>query len=231
MHLPQEDNRAKAVSLGFALPILLVCAGLFVGCGSTSDGTEEPRSVESVSRNGVDNAGSNKANLTSYRECQSCLAIARSADRFVRALASDHAGRAKKATSGRFSWFSIDAPPSVVPGFDGYEHFVASSPNRFVQFKRRSGALSLRLKAVALASKPTERSRYSDIAFSGLVVGQPELEMGGKGAMNRDGTVRAWSMGVKGDGTPYPKQGGVCGARIQRPVLATTRAGIGVCLQ
>lgn len=165
--------------------------------------------------------------------CSSFRSVTRVADQFTNALAEPGLRTIRPLVKGRFEWFSIGAPQTIVPSLTRVDHFTAFSPKRFLHFKRRNGAIPVKLNAVGLLVQPkSDDRRYSDFAYSGRVIGRPKLSddlfMGGKGAINCDGTVRVWSMFIA-ERSSYPP-GRVCGPRSHRKVLGRVNR-VDFCLQ
>ena len=175
--------------------------------------------------------------------CVSPSSAAAEAVGFTSGLAQAGAAQVEADVAGTFQWFSLDAPPAIVPRVAddphfamrqrNFGHFAAFTPSKFIRFKVRMGSLPVRLTAVAIARLGAKAGGqgYTDFAYSGRVVGHApwrrELQMVGKGAINCDGTLRIWSMGIIGGSTPWPRQAGVC---KERRVVARV-AGTRVCWQ
>jgi hypothetical protein len=174
--------------------------------------------------------------------CASDKRVAAAAAAFTNSLASPGVDDVAAFTSGEFIAFSIFAPIRLVPEIKRYRRvdrqngfFVATrTPARLLKFKHQVGTLPLKLGSLAIASRGVKRrdgGRYADFGYSGRVRGQApwrrKLQLQGKGAINCDGTVLIWNMGIVGGVTGQSRQAGIC---KNRRVLTVTH-GVRVCRQ
>ena len=197
-----------------AIPIWLIGAIVVLGATRATAGDIPPAVVSGASED---------------LACGSPESAASEAVAFTDGLAQTGSEQIEADVGGDFEWFSLDAPPALVPRVQNdphfemrqrnFGHFVAFGPSKLVRFKKRMGGLPVKLGAVAIARVGAKAGgqRYADFAYSGRVLGRAawrrELQMVGKGAINCDGTLRVWSMGIVGGSTPWPRQSGVCNER------------------
>lgn len=175
--------------------------------------------------------------------CSSDEAVASTVAGFASALAIPGSEKLRPYLEGTFLWWSTGAPTSLVPRLNGdpryrsvtrtYGGYAAYSPRKLLRFKRRIESLPLEIGAVAIARRGAmaEGERYADFAYSGTILGNAKwrraLGFRGKGAINCDGTIRAWSMVIVGPPTPYRRTANVCN---RRPPTTRTQA-VKVCRQ
>lgn len=168
--------------------------------------------------------------------CVSYSSAAAEAIAFTDGLADRGTAQIEADVTGTFEWYSIDAPMSLVPRMKhdrryrktgrNFGHYVAYSPRRLLRFKQKVGSVPVKLGAIAFVGlgRDFDGERIADFSYSGRVLGKAawrrQLQMAGKGAINCDGTIRVWSMGIIGGSTPWRRQASVC---KERRVVATVK--------
>ena len=166
--------------------------------------------------------------------CKSAESVASELVIITRALSSPGVDLLRPETTGEFNWFSIGAPSSLVPGArQSYRTYASYTPRKLLAFKRRVGVIPVRMDAIAIARVRgrSDVGPYSDFAYTGRVLGRAKwrrsLQMSGKGAINCDGTLRVWSMVIRGGSTPVPR----IAAQCQSKRVIATKGGAKVCRQ